>query len=59
MCLTVTLQNVYNCFLRHGWPDSFDKSACRVEMIELEKQAWAVEEVYMAANNSDAALFDD
>lgn len=57
--LFVTLQNVYSCFLRHGWPDSFDKSTCRVEVIELQEQAWAAEKAFMDAINPDAGLFDD
>jgi hypothetical protein len=52
-------QNVYNCFLQHGWPESFDKSACRVAVLELEKQTWEMEKAVMDANNPDAALFDD
>jgi hypothetical protein len=30
-----------------------------LELIELEKQAWAVQKAFMAANNPDAALFND
>ncbi|KAI1458829.1 hypothetical protein F4805DRAFT_456539 [Annulohypoxylon moriforme] len=28
---------VYNTYLRHGWPDHFDKERCRAELLEMEK----------------------
>ncbi|CZT23073.1 uncharacterized protein RCC_08783 [Ramularia collo-cygni] len=28
--------NVFNCHLRHGWPDAFDKDACRLELVAME-----------------------
>lgn len=52
-------QAVYDCFLRHGWPDSFSKEACRLEMIELEKQTAVEEKAFCDANNPDTVLFDD
>lgn len=30
-----------------------------MEVLELEKQAWAAEKSFMDANNPDAAMFDD
>lgn len=52
-------QNIYNCFLRHGWPDNFDKDACKAEALELEKHMWTQEKAFMDLHNPDAALFDD
>lgn len=53
------IQATYNCFLRHGWPDHFDKEACRAKVIELERQAGATEKRLLDEVNPDAALFDD
>lgn len=25
----INLQDIYNCYLRHGWPNAFNKGACR------------------------------
>lgn len=52
-------QDVYKCFLRHGWPDAFDKAACRIEVMELERQVQAEERRFLDSNNPDAAFFDD
>lgn len=57
--LIVRSQNIYNCFLRHGWPENFDKEACKAEALELEKHMWTLEKAFMDSHNPDAALFDD
>ncbi|SMR55632.1 unnamed protein product [Zymoseptoria tritici ST99CH_1A5] len=35
--------DVYNSYLRHGWPDHFDKEACTVEVMDLEEKMVAKE----------------
>ncbi|PVH72989.1 hypothetical protein DL98DRAFT_501701 [Cadophora sp. DSE1049] len=50
--------DIYNMFLRHGWPDHFDKERCRVELLELEKSKDAEERKRMDEMNPDAALFE-
>lgn len=57
--LTFESQEIYDCFLRHGWPDKFNKAACKAEAFVLEEQMWALEMQFMEAHNPDAALFDD
>lgn len=52
------LKDVYNMYLRHGWPDSFDKERCRAEVMELEKSKDEDERRRMEEANPDAALFD-
>ncbi|KAI1109679.1 hypothetical protein F5Y14DRAFT_394239 [Nemania sp. NC0429] len=49
---------VYNAYIRHGWPDHFDKGRCRAELLELEKAKDADEKRLMDEKNPDAALFD-
>jgi hypothetical protein len=56
--LTKHGQKIYDCFLRHGWPDAFDKAACRAEVIELEKEWRTVEQNFLDAENPDAGFFD-
>jgi hypothetical protein len=48
-----------NCFSRHGWPDAFDKDACKNDVIELEEQDREAEKRLMDANDPDAGLFDN
>ncbi|KAI9730800.1 MAG: hypothetical protein M1818_008080 [Claussenomyces sp. TS43310] len=50
--------DVYNTYLRHGWPDHFDKERCRAKLLELEKRKDGEEMQQMAEANPDAALFD-
>lgn len=47
-------QDVYECFLRHGWPDEFDKSACRAEVLTIDKRADAEESRVTREDDSDA-----
>lgn len=54
-----SLLNVYDSFLRYGWPDAFDKDACRSHLIELEDNMAAEEKALLDANNPDAGFFDD
>ncbi|KAI8946202.1 hypothetical protein F4801DRAFT_77634 [Xylaria longipes] len=49
---------VYNAYIRHGWPDHFDKERCRIELLDLERAKDAEEKRLMDENNPDAALFD-
>ncbi|KAI2464657.1 hypothetical protein F4781DRAFT_59856 [Annulohypoxylon bovei var. microspora] len=50
--------DVYNTYLRYGWPDHFDKDRCRVELLELERTKDAEDRRLMDEANPDAALFD-
>ncbi|KAI1141795.1 hypothetical protein F5Y05DRAFT_273875 [Hypoxylon sp. FL0543] len=50
--------DVFNTYIRHGWPDNFDKERCRVELLKLEKMKWAEDRRLMDEANPDAALFD-
>ncbi|KAH8160822.1 hypothetical protein CIB48_g7424 [Xylaria polymorpha] len=49
---------VYDAYIRHGWPDVFDKQRCRVELLELEREKDAEDSRRMDEGNPDAALFD-
>ncbi|KAI1407236.1 hypothetical protein F5Y13DRAFT_133565 [Hypoxylon sp. FL1857] len=49
--------DVYNTYLRYGWPDHFDKQRCRAELLELEKIKDADDRRWMDEMNPDAALF--
>ncbi|KAI1421306.1 hypothetical protein F5Y12DRAFT_718569 [Xylaria sp. FL1777] len=49
---------ISSVYIRHGWPDHFDKERCRVELLELEREKWAEDKRLMAEGNPDAALFD-
>lgn len=33
----ISLQDIYNCYLHHGWPDAFEKDACRDELEIMER----------------------
>ncbi|KAI1370490.1 hypothetical protein F4677DRAFT_438352 [Hypoxylon crocopeplum] len=50
--------DVYNTYLRHGWPDQFDKELCRAELLELGKREDEDERRRLDEVNPDAALFD-
>ncbi|KAI1101395.1 hypothetical protein F4804DRAFT_11893 [Jackrogersella minutella] len=50
--------DVYNIYLRYGWPNHFDKERCRVELLELEKMRDAYDKRRMDEANPDAELFD-
>ncbi|KAI0381226.1 hypothetical protein F5Y04DRAFT_86110 [Hypomontagnella monticulosa] len=50
--------DVYNTYLRFGWPDSFDKERCRIELLALEKRKDADERRRMKSINPDAAFFN-
>jgi hypothetical protein len=52
-------QDIHNCYLRHGWPDHFDKAACKVEVIELGQVLKAKQKEFTDANNADAGFSDD
>jgi hypothetical protein len=52
------MQDVYNTYLCHGWPDHFDKERCKAELLELEKRKDADTKQKLAEANPDAALFD-
>ncbi|KAI0845919.1 hypothetical protein F5Y00DRAFT_245225, partial [Daldinia vernicosa] len=49
--------DVYNTYLRHGWPDRFDKDRCRSELLQLEKSKDAEDKQKMDEMNPDAHLF--
>ncbi|KAI1748615.1 hypothetical protein F4782DRAFT_516771 [Xylaria castorea] len=49
---------VYDMYIRHGWPDRFDKERCRVELLELERAKDSEERQLMDEMNPDAGLFD-
>jgi len=51
------LLDIYNTFIRHGWPDHFDKEECRNELLGLEKKKDAEERKRMDEMNPDAGLF--
>ncbi|KAI0432397.1 hypothetical protein F5Y09DRAFT_149316 [Xylaria sp. FL1042] len=50
--------NVYDAYIRHGWPDCFDKERCRAELLVLEKAKDAEDRRIMDENNPDAASFE-
>ncbi|KAI0888398.1 uncharacterized protein GGS22DRAFT_96735 [Annulohypoxylon maeteangense] len=50
--------DVYNTYLRYGWPDHFDKGRCRAELLEMEKNRDADERRHRDAYNPDAGRFD-
>ncbi|KAK6069976.1 hypothetical protein SCUP234_10391 [Seiridium cupressi] len=50
--------DVYNTYLRHGWPGHFDKEKCRAELLLLEKDKWAEDKRLMDEANPDAELSD-
>lgn len=45
-------------YLRHGWPDYFDKERCRSELLQLEKRKDVDDRRLMDEVNLDAALFN-
>ncbi|KAI0798291.1 hypothetical protein GGR55DRAFT_684788 [Xylaria sp. FL0064] len=49
---------VYDAYIRHGWPNRFDKERCRAELLVLEKAKDAEDRRIMDENNPDAALFE-
>ncbi|KAI0976970.1 hypothetical protein F4678DRAFT_130148 [Xylaria arbuscula] len=51
-------KNIYDVYIRHGWPDHFDKGRCRGELLRLEKAKDVEERRIMDENNPDAELFD-
>ncbi|XDG05696.1 hypothetical protein ABKA04_005311 [Annulohypoxylon sp. FPYF3050] len=50
--------DVYNTYLRHGWPDHFDKERCRMELLRLEKSWDEDQRRRMDEMNPDAGLFN-
>ncbi|KAH0336378.1 hypothetical protein KCU81_g8593, partial [Aureobasidium melanogenum] len=51
--------DVYNTYLRYGWgSESFDKQACRVALLELEKDFRKERRRLMDLNDPDADMFD-
>ncbi|KAI0122779.1 hypothetical protein F4814DRAFT_409881 [Daldinia grandis] len=50
--------DVYNMYLRHGWPDRFDKDRCRSELLQLEESKDAEDRRKMDETNPDAHMFD-
>ncbi|KAI1644043.1 uncharacterized protein F4817DRAFT_347908, partial [Daldinia loculata] len=49
--------DVYNTYLRYGWPDHFDKDRCRGELLQLEESKDAEDRQKMDEINPDAQLF--
>lgn len=57
--LTEMIQDVYNTYLRYGWgSESFDKQACRVKLLEMERVFGKEERRLMDLNDPDADIFD-
>ncbi|KAI1475888.1 hypothetical protein F4774DRAFT_421169 [Daldinia eschscholtzii] len=50
--------DVYNTYLRHGWPDRFDKYSCRSDLLQREIIKDAEDRRKMEEMNPDAELFD-
>ncbi|KAI1653407.1 hypothetical protein F4813DRAFT_256030 [Daldinia decipiens] len=51
--------DVYDTYLRHGWPDHFDKDRCRSELLQLEELHDAEEKQKLDKMNPDAADLSD
>ncbi|KAI8959163.1 hypothetical protein F5Y11DRAFT_362083 [Daldinia sp. FL1419] len=52
------VEDVYNTYLRYGWPRHFDKDGCRSQLLRLEKTKDAEDRRKMDDINPDAHLFD-
>lgn len=46
-------------YIRHGWPDHFDKEACRAALLDLEKSRDEDTRRRLDAVNPDAGIFDE
>lgn len=53
------IQDVYNTYLRYGWEsEGFDKQACRVKFLEMEKVFEEERDRLMDLDDPDADMFD-
>ncbi|SMY26448.1 unnamed protein product [Zymoseptoria tritici ST99CH_1A5] len=43
----------YNCYIRFGWPENFDRAACKLEVIKLVKLKDRTQSRYYALNNPE------
>ena len=53
------IQDIYNTYMRYGWgSDAFDKQACKVTLVKMERDYKKEERRLIKLNDSDYALFD-
>ncbi|KJY00270.1 hypothetical protein TI39_contig337g00007 [Zymoseptoria brevis] len=45
--------DVYNCCIRFGWPDNFDRASCKLEVTKFAKLKDRTRRRYCALNNPD------